>query len=116
MGLAWDRPFSFTRDFVDGLQPLLAGQAAHVVGDQLTTRAKLDIAAPNSTSPLQTPPSSSPPLAHACCDSPENESKARRLANVDLARSPPMCCRIWTQVQKLPVATGLELWHSSGYA
>ena len=48
MGLAWDRPFSFTRDFVDGLQPLLAGQAAHVVGDQLTTRAKLDIAAPNT--------------------------------------------------------------------
>ncbi len=48
MGLAWDRPFSFTRDFVDGLQPLLAGQEANVVGDQLTTRAKLDITAPNT--------------------------------------------------------------------
>ena len=48
MGLPWDRPFSLTRDFVNGLQPLLAGQAAHVVGDQLTTRATLDIAAPNT--------------------------------------------------------------------
>ena len=48
LGLAWDRPFSFTRDFVDALQPLLAGQAAHVVGDQITARAKLDIDAPNT--------------------------------------------------------------------
>jgi alkanesulfonate monooxygenase SsuD/methylene tetrahydromethanopterin reductase-like flavin-dependent oxidoreductase (luciferase family) len=48
MGLAWDRPFSITRDFVDGLQPLLASQAANVVGEQLTTRAKLDIAAPDT--------------------------------------------------------------------
>jgi alkanesulfonate monooxygenase SsuD/methylene tetrahydromethanopterin reductase-like flavin-dependent oxidoreductase (luciferase family) len=48
MGIPWDRPFSFTRDFVNDLQPLLAGQAAHVVGDQLTTRAKLEIAAPNT--------------------------------------------------------------------
>ena len=48
MGLDWERPFSFTRDFVDGLQPLLAGQEANVVGDQLTTRAKLDITASNT--------------------------------------------------------------------
>jgi F420-dependent oxidoreductase-like protein len=48
MGIPWDRPFSFTRDFVDGLQPLLAGQTAHVVGEQLTARAKLDIDAPNT--------------------------------------------------------------------
>jgi F420-dependent oxidoreductase-like protein len=48
MGIPWDRPFSFTRDFIDGLQPLLAGQAAHVVGEQLTTCAKLDIDAPNT--------------------------------------------------------------------
>lgn len=48
MGMSWDRPFSFTRDFVDGLQPLLAGQAANVVGDQLTTRAKLAINAPDT--------------------------------------------------------------------
>lgn len=46
MGMDWSRPFSFTRDFVDGLQPLLATQAANVVGDQLTTRAKLDIVSP----------------------------------------------------------------------
>ena len=48
MGIPWDRPFSLTRDFINGLQPLLAGQAAHVVGDQLTTRATLAIAAPNT--------------------------------------------------------------------
>ncbi|MGE3538347.1 MAG: TIGR03564 family F420-dependent LLM class oxidoreductase [Candidatus Tectimicrobiota bacterium] len=48
MGIPWDRPFSLTRDFVNGLQPLLAGQEAHVVGEQLTTRAKLDISAPNT--------------------------------------------------------------------
>ena len=35
-------------DFVNGLQPLLAGQAAHVVGEQLTTRTTLDIHAPNT--------------------------------------------------------------------
>src|SRR5947207_14906345 len=48
MGIPWDRPFSLTRDFVNGLQPLLAGQAAHVVGEQLTTRTTLDIHAPNT--------------------------------------------------------------------
>ncbi len=48
LGIAWDRPFSSTREFVDALQPLLAGQAAHVVGNQLTTRAELAIAAPNT--------------------------------------------------------------------
>lgn len=48
MGLDWDRPFSFTRDFVDGLQPLLAGQEVDVVGEQITTNAKLDITAPDT--------------------------------------------------------------------
>ncbi len=48
MGIPWDRPFSFTRDFVDGLQPLMAGEAAHVVGEQLTTRTQLGIKAPNT--------------------------------------------------------------------
>ena len=48
MGIPWDRPFSFTREFVDGLQPLLAGQAAHVVGEQVTTRTQLAIDAPNT--------------------------------------------------------------------
>ena len=48
MGIPWDRPFSLTRDFVNGLQPLLAGQAAQVVGEQLTTRTKLAIDAPNT--------------------------------------------------------------------
>ena len=43
MGLPWNRPLGFTREFIDGLQPLLAGEAAEVEGEQLTTRAELAI-------------------------------------------------------------------------
>ena len=49
MGLAWDRPLGYTTEFLDGLAPLLAGEAAAVVGDQLTTRAELNIAAPDTS-------------------------------------------------------------------
>lgn len=45
MGLAWTRPLAFTRDFIDGLQPLLAGQEANVEGSELTTHAQLNITA-----------------------------------------------------------------------
>jgi 5,10-methylenetetrahydromethanopterin reductase len=45
MGLAWDHPFAFTSEFIDGLQPLLAGGAADVTGTQLSTHAKLNIEA-----------------------------------------------------------------------
>ena len=45
MGLSWDRPLAFTSDFIDGLQPLLAGQQADVDGDQLTTHGSLNITA-----------------------------------------------------------------------
>jgi 5,10-methylenetetrahydromethanopterin reductase len=45
MGLAWDRPLAYTRDFIDGLQPLLAGEPASVDGAQVTTHAELNIAA-----------------------------------------------------------------------
>ena len=45
---AWDRPLGFTRDFVDGLQPLLAGGQADVDGTQLTTHSQLNIAAPDT--------------------------------------------------------------------
>ena len=45
MGLPWDRPLAFTRDFIDGLQPLLAGKQADVEGDQLTTHGQLNITA-----------------------------------------------------------------------
>ena len=47
MGVPWAHPFSLTRACVNGLQPLLAGQAAQVVGEQWTTRTQLDIDAPN---------------------------------------------------------------------
>lgn len=46
MALSWDRPFSFTREFVNALQPLLAGQKADVDGEQLSAHAQLGIAAP----------------------------------------------------------------------
>lgn len=43
LGMSWDRPFSFTREFIDGMQPLLNGAPAHTEGEQLTTRAELSI-------------------------------------------------------------------------
>ena len=45
MGLPWERPFAFTRDFIDGLQPLLAGEQADVDGAEVTTHGQLNIAA-----------------------------------------------------------------------
>ena len=45
MGLAWDRPLAYTRDFIAGLQPLLAGGVADVDGDAVTTHAELNIVA-----------------------------------------------------------------------
>ena len=45
MGLPWDRPLGFTRDFIDGLQPLLAGQQADVDGSEVTTHGQLNITA-----------------------------------------------------------------------
>jgi F420-dependent oxidoreductase-like protein len=43
MGLAWDRPLAYTRDFIDGLEPLLAGEQADVDGNEATTHGKLNI-------------------------------------------------------------------------
>jgi F420-dependent oxidoreductase-like protein len=43
MGLPWERPLGFTRQFIDGLQPLLSGKVADAEGDQLITRAELAI-------------------------------------------------------------------------
>ncbi|MET0326938.1 MAG: LLM class flavin-dependent oxidoreductase, partial [Ilumatobacteraceae bacterium] len=45
MGLAWNRPLAHTRDFIAGLQPLLAGEVADVDGESVTTHAELNIAA-----------------------------------------------------------------------
>ena len=45
LGLSWDRPFSYTREFIDALEPLLAGETANVDGDQITAHAKLGIEA-----------------------------------------------------------------------
>ena len=48
MGLGWDHPLAFTREFIAGLLPLLAGQVADVDGDQVTTHAELNITAPDT--------------------------------------------------------------------
>jgi 5,10-methylenetetrahydromethanopterin reductase len=45
MGLPWDHPLAYTREFIAGLQPLLAGEQADVDGTQLTTHSVLNIAA-----------------------------------------------------------------------
>lgn len=48
LGLSWDRPLGYTREFLDGLAPLLTGRVAEAVGRQLTTRAELNIDAPDT--------------------------------------------------------------------
>jgi F420-dependent oxidoreductase-like protein len=48
LGLDWSHPFAFTREFIDGLEPLLAGDQANVDGTQLTTHAQLAIDAPDT--------------------------------------------------------------------
>lgn len=46
--MTWDRPLGYTREFLDGLGPLLAGREADVEGEQLTTRVELKIEAPDT--------------------------------------------------------------------
>lgn len=46
LGLSWDRPFSYTREFFDALEPLLAGKPADVTGSQVSAHAALAIEAP----------------------------------------------------------------------
>ncbi len=48
MGLPWDHPLAYTREFIDALQPLLAGQQADVDGAQVTTHSVLNIDAPDT--------------------------------------------------------------------
>ena len=45
MGLAWDHPLAYTREFIAGLQPLLAGRSANVDGEQVTTHWEPNIEA-----------------------------------------------------------------------
>ncbi|MEZ5229620.1 MAG: TIGR03564 family F420-dependent LLM class oxidoreductase [Acidimicrobiales bacterium] len=48
LGLSWDHPYAYTEEFLDGLQPLLAGKPANVEGTQVTTRAEVAIDAPDT--------------------------------------------------------------------
>jgi 5,10-methylenetetrahydromethanopterin reductase len=42
-GISWDKPVRQMREYLDGLQPLLAGQAADASGEIWTTRGSLQI-------------------------------------------------------------------------
>ncbi|WP_214406922.1 TIGR03564 family F420-dependent LLM class oxidoreductase [Pseudonocardia lacus] len=48
MGLAWEHPLEFTREFIDGLQPLLAGRPVDLDGTQLSAHVELGIEAPDT--------------------------------------------------------------------
>ncbi len=43
LGLSWDKPFSYTREFVEALEPLLAGEQTDTDGDQISAHTKLGI-------------------------------------------------------------------------
>jgi F420-dependent oxidoreductase-like protein len=42
-GIPWDKPLRRMREYLDGLQPLLAGQPANAVGETVTTRGAVQI-------------------------------------------------------------------------
>lgn len=42
-GIPWDKPVRRLREYLDGLQPLLAGELADAVGETVTTRGALQI-------------------------------------------------------------------------
>ena len=42
-GIPWDKPLRRMREYLDGLQPLLAGKAAEAVGETVTTRGSMQI-------------------------------------------------------------------------
>lgn len=44
-GLTWERPLGYTAEFLDGLQPLLAGEPVDVEGAQIVARGELAIEA-----------------------------------------------------------------------
>jgi len=46
LGLSWARPYSFTREFIDAMEPLLAGAPADSDGAQVSAHASLAIDAP----------------------------------------------------------------------
>lgn len=48
MGMAWDRPLAYTREFLAALGPLLAGEPVDLDGSELTAHAQLTITAPDT--------------------------------------------------------------------
>jgi 5,10-methylenetetrahydromethanopterin reductase len=46
LGIPWDKPFTYTSEFINAMEPLLAGEQADVDGEQVSAHAKLEIEAP----------------------------------------------------------------------
>jgi 5,10-methylenetetrahydromethanopterin reductase len=42
-GIRWEKPVRRMKEYLDGLQPLLAGEEAHAIGESVTTRGALQI-------------------------------------------------------------------------
>ena len=83
MGLPWDHPLAFTREFIEGMLPLLAGEVADVDGTQLTTHAELNVTAAGHADPAR--------RARAEDARPRRADgrRARRSASAGRAPSPP---------------------------
>ncbi len=48
LGIPWTKPFTYTSEFINAMEPLLAGKAADVDGEQVSAHAKLGIDAPDT--------------------------------------------------------------------
>ena len=48
LGIPWTKPFTYTREFIDAMEPLLAGEAADQDGELVTAHAQLGIQAPDT--------------------------------------------------------------------
>ncbi len=48
LGGSWDNPLGYTREFLDGMLPLLAGEPVATEGKQLTSRVELGIEGPDT--------------------------------------------------------------------
>ncbi|MFT5389970.1 MAG: 5,10-methylenetetrahydromethanopterin reductase [Gammaproteobacteria bacterium] len=46
LGLPWTRPFSFTSEFINAMEPLLEGRPVDVTGTQISAHGQLNVSAP----------------------------------------------------------------------
>ena len=109
MGLAWERPLAYTRQFIEGLQPLLAGEQADVDGDAVTTHAVLNIAAADTPILLAA-------LGPKMLELAGRRVRARRSDSAAHARSPPTSRRPCSPRPRRPGGPSRGSWRSSASA